>query len=59
LARKWVEFEKQYGLDLAVNIFAKEDEETKKLNADLREKNQQSEKNQQRDHGEAIAPLKK
>jgi hypothetical protein len=56
LARKWVEFEKQYGLDLAINIFANEDEETKKLNADLREKKQQRDRGQEK---EAIAPIKK
>lgn len=55
LARKYVKFEKQYGVDLAINIFTKEDEETKKLNADLREKKRQRDHEQEK---EVIVPLK-
>jgi len=56
LERRWLDLEKQYGLDLATNIFTKEDEETKKLNADLRKKKEQKDRGQEI---EAIVPVKK
>lgn len=50
-----LEFYPQYGLDLAINIFAKEDKETKKLNAELREKKEQKDRGQEKG---AIVPTK-
>ncbi|KAF8913195.1 pleiotropic drug resistance ABC transporter [Gymnopilus junonius] len=57
-----LEFYPQYGLDLSVNIFAREDEETKRLNAALREKKrgkgETNEKEEKLQETRAVQPVK-